>query len=460
MFRRVVIVVTVLILLVSAVRAQEPVTLTYDQLVEGHVKPALPMEFTFAGAQGEAVVVSMTSAEFDTSLELLDPSGSVIAFDDDSGVAANALLQTTLPASGVYTIRAGSYDDQQSGHFHLSLTLAEAAGASPTGAAAYGQTLDGHLTAGGRDRWTFSGTAGERLQISMTSAEFDAYLELYDPAGQQIASNDDFGGGYDSLLEITLPVTGAYTIVARSYSSDASGTYRLALSQVGAADEQQTEEGTGTTLLPLIVEGVLSSSDGDRWVFTGLTGDSIRITMTSADFDAFLELYDPLDRLAVNDDDGAGATDALIETSFTISGEFVIVARAQGSEIGGGAYHLRVEWVSGTPDTTLRRERAARVIQYGETREGVLLPGARDRWTFQGAAGDVVTITLTSSDFDALLELYGPRDEGLDEDDDSAGNSNARITSFRLSESGVFTIVVRAYLESMTGAYLLSLQPG
>lgn len=445
-------------MLVCAVRAQEPVTLVYDQLVEGQVKADEPALWTFMGTGGDSVEISMTSAEFDTYLELLDPNDTLIASNDDDGVALNALLQATLPIDGVYTIIARSYSNQQAGHFHLSLALLATDGLPQVSEIQADQTIDAVLSPGVSDRWAFTGSAGEFVRISMTSVEFDTYLELLDPTGQQIAYDDDSGDGFDALLEVELPTSGVYTILARSYSNSASGAYRLALASDGATDDAL--DGTDTPNLPLTVEGTLTSSEGDRWVFTGITDDTVRITLIAASFDAFLELYDPLDRLVVNNDDGAGGTDAQIETTLSMSGEFVIVARAHGSEIGSGAYRLIVEWLRGTPDTLLRSERAQRIIRYGETIESVLLPGARDLWTFEGVAGDVVTITMSSDDFDSLLELYDPTGAGLDDDDDSAGNSNARITSFQLRDSGTFTIVARAYLESMTGLYTLSLQPG
>jgi subtilisin len=85
-----------------------------------------------------------------------------------------------------------------------------------------------------RDRYSFSGIAGQPIIISQSSTVFDTYLYLYNSSGQLIAENDDISGqNTNSRIPATgtfnLPATGNYTIVASSFNSFTQGRYSLRL---------------------------------------------------------------------------------------------------------------------------------------------------------------------------------------------------------------------------------------
>jgi len=75
-----------------------------------------------------------------------------------------------------------------------------------------------------QDEYTFVGKAGDTVTISMTSADFDTLLVLQSPAGQEIASNDDYARSLNSTIVITLPSNGMYRVLARSFSGQ-GGNY-------------------------------------------------------------------------------------------------------------------------------------------------------------------------------------------------------------------------------------------
>ena len=60
------------------------------------------------------------------------------------------------------------------------------------------------------------------VNLYLNSDDFDAYLELYDPNGQLIASNDDWDG-LNSKITWTLTANGIYTVVAKSWATMAAG---------------------------------------------------------------------------------------------------------------------------------------------------------------------------------------------------------------------------------------------
>ena len=79
-----------------------------------------------------------------------------------------------------------------------------------------------------RDEYSFEGEVGQTLTITMTSEEFDPLLILLGPDGEEIAVNDDYGGTLNSTIVTTLPSSGAYTILAGSYSGQ-GGMYDVAV---------------------------------------------------------------------------------------------------------------------------------------------------------------------------------------------------------------------------------------
>ena len=82
------------------------------------------------------------------------------------------------------------------------------------------------------DLYTFSGRAGQRVQIRLASDRFDTLLSLgrmLDGAFREIASNDDAGEGTDSALDLTLPTDGEYAVRAQALSTGGNGPYRLRL---------------------------------------------------------------------------------------------------------------------------------------------------------------------------------------------------------------------------------------
>ena len=104
-----------------------------------------------------------------------------------------------------------------------------------------GQTLNGSIASSdcelsqGRysDAYTFSGSQGQKIAVSMASNSFDTFLYLTGPNGFQL-ENDDGGDGINSRIPnedgfLALPITGTYTIWATSYDPDSTGAYLLQL---------------------------------------------------------------------------------------------------------------------------------------------------------------------------------------------------------------------------------------
>ena len=80
-------------------------------------------------------------------------------------------------------------------------------------------------------------------------------------------------------------------------------------------------------------------------------------------------------------------------------------------------------------------------------------------WAVRASAGEVLTITMTSSAFDAYLaigRMSGGEFESLDTDDDGAGGTDARIV-FTAPRTGEYLVRANTLSEGETGSYRLSL---
>lgn len=80
-----------------------------------------------------------------------------------------------------------------------------------------------------------------------------------------------------------------------------------------------------------------------------------------------------------------------------------------------------------------------------------------DEYTFEGKAGQRVSILLESSDFDTYLAVFTPNGELWQEHDDiSNNNSNAQIT-VTLPTTGTYRVIVNAYNSQEKGRYTLKI---
>ncbi|HEX6038342.1 hypothetical protein [Longimicrobium sp.] len=193
--------------------------------------------YRFSGRAGQRVRVRMQMEEF-------IPNVAVGTMEDGEFVAiqsseTSGTVTLRLPEDGTYYVQAGAYGEV-TGDYSLTIDDRTNAPAPRTTAVRRGQTVTGALASGdaelddGRlhDAYSYTGRAGERIRISMSSDEFDTFIVLgrmVDGEFQELESNDDAEGGEgtNSVLEVELPDDGRYIIQATSFAADSEGDYRL-----------------------------------------------------------------------------------------------------------------------------------------------------------------------------------------------------------------------------------------
>lgn len=104
--------------------------ITYGTTITGNISDATPaLQYAFYGTINDAVTISMSRADgnLDSLLQLTDANGNVLVTVDDSVSGQDARIERyTLPATGIYYIRATRYsgtdsDSNTAGNFVLVL---------------------------------------------------------------------------------------------------------------------------------------------------------------------------------------------------------------------------------------------------------------------------------------------------------------------------------------------------
>ncbi|MEQ8673607.1 MAG: pre-peptidase C-terminal domain-containing protein [Aggregatilineales bacterium] len=471
--------------------------------------------YTFSANSGDVVNIALESSQFDSYLLLLDSAGNQVTFNDDGGGGLDSLIASfIIPSSGEYTIVASSYGnvrgfDAGTGDYTLALNAGSAievtvTPAPPQGTPTFvptftptpadsGNTIDevvqmgvivpgtvnGQLGDGfgQAHEYTFNGTAGDLVTITLTSEDFDTYLFVfYD--GDTVGVNDDADdislGLNSQIVDLELAFTGEYTIGVSSYDwvqidTNVSGSYTLdfittgdAVVNVPSATPTAIVTPTATAIAPTamptnevyigtlfygdsISNSLTEGATGHVFTFSGVGGDLVTISQTSDTLDSYLILRDANGNEIITNDDGGDGLNSLIEDfELPFSGEYIIVASTfgavRGSIPGIGDYTLTLNSSSsefvGEPTE----------IVVGDVVDAELVRNQpyQDYRLF-AQAGDQIVITLTSFDFDTYLLLFDDNGVELTRDDDSAGDLDSRIGPFEIPADGMYTIQVNSF---------------
>jgi hypothetical protein len=83
-----------------------------------------------------------------------------------------------------------------------------------------------------------------------------------------------------------------------------------------------------------------------------------------------------------------------------------------------------------------------------------------ESYSYAGQAGQLLTISLQSSEFDPYLMMLDPEGEKVAEIDDSIGHGHNIVLSINLAVTGSYTIVVTSFEPGESGSFSLKLSSG
>jgi caspase domain-containing protein len=183
----------------------------------------------------------------------------------------------------------------------------------------------------------------------------------------------------------------------------------------------------------------------DLWAFSIAERTEMTVTASSDDFDTVLDVFGKKEILATNDDsDGTNS-----ELTVTLDpGDYGAVVYSYGGR-ATGSYEIRTSVAGGGPSSD--GVQTSRLVSGPTLQDGSYF----EDWSINGAAGDEITVTLRSDDFDTYLMVL--RDgEIIASDDDGAGGTDSQITLV-LPAQGAYVVRANSYGSGVTGAYTISM---
>lgn len=293
------------------------------------------------------------------------------------------------------------------------------------------------------------------------------------------------------------------TLAIRTYAAAAAAAVVLVAAASPAVAQKKDSSGGkqhGATLtaieqmqfpaigLAQTINGTLTTSDllrsddtyADGFSYNGRANEVITITMRSSDLDAWLVIDDPNSQFMQYDDDGAGGNDARLTVTLPHDGRYIILANTVVPGVTGSYSLVVVSGGSPTASATSSSTAAPNglslaqiahlplpAITMGQTINGTLTTSDilrsdntyADGFYYDGRAGEQLTITLRSDDFDAWLVLDDPNGPMFEHDDDSAGGTDSRLT-VTLPHDGRYVILANVVQSGKTGSYTLTLSRG
>lgn len=195
----------------------------------------------------------------------------------------------------------------------------------------------------------------------------------------------------------------------------------------------------------------------DLYSFEGKEGQQLTIEMISDDIDSYLILLNSSNRELAQDDDSGGDRNAQIRITLPEDGIYKLLANSY--EAGeSGNYRLRI--VATSPLLRSLFDRQGSILRENgilDSSDLVLESDGSlyDEYTFEGQAGQEVTVRLESSEFDPYVVLFGPNGNVVAENDDLSDSNQNSFVSVVLPEDGSYRVLVNAYDRKGRGNYVL-----
>lgn len=469
--------------------------ITYGRTLGGIISNSNPtVRFQFRALAGDTITITMDAinGDLDPYILLVDSSGLTLAENDNSLDTVNSRLSFTLTNNGTYFIiatRRGGEQGITAGNFLLSLSSDAPPREVPTVTAVrpseyaglpsiqYGQTLTGEITDEAfRNFYIFQGTAGENVRITMTRAEgsqLDPFLILLDKDRIPLTENDDLADGVqDSQITFQLPESGFYAIVTTRYEQETgqtSGAFDLSLESLGTLAIAPGESVLDNLPATRLTTGDIPTGNFSNTNFAGFytfsaAADTLidfTIALDSSDIATVILTDSQLNPIAVSN------TGTLLAVEAPTSDDYIVIVAPKngpGFAVTTG-YTVAVnistrEIVVTTPEANATEAPndfqvdpltdLPITIAYGTSERGSISANQNQRrYVFQGRAGDIVEISMTSVGaqlLDTYITLLDPTGEVVGENDDiNPGINRNSFLIATLPDDGQYTIIATRY---------------
>jgi hypothetical protein len=447
--------------------------------------------FSFTTNRSGPIQVSVSKevgSNLDTIVSILDASGNVFEFNDDSNGTTNSTVVFQGDNNTLYYIRVSGYGGT-TGQFDISVTdltptVAETDGtgtdlthATDLTFVANSASFQGNISsAGDQDFFSITASSSGVLTISLAaeaSSGLDTYLYLYNSDKVLILEDDDSGSGLNSSISINVLTGQTYYLQASGFGSS-TGAYTISAS-ISAADDHANQAGESATRMVVSSTNAVSntagtinpSTDNDVFLFKATADGSITINVTptnNSTLNSYLFVYDSTGNILLDYNDGNSSTDSASIINLQVVRDEVYYFMVSGAEGTTGAYNISITPVTdivgntialatnlpvsttSTANTTVGTVNGS-IGSNGDVDFYKVAIGADGRYAFRASANP------TSNGLDTTIAVYSEDGQLMGENDDASASSLNSSLSLNLTAGEIVYVRVAGYGES-TGDYI------
>ncbi len=423
------------------------ITITVSTELTGTITPggaAVPIiisrvgqnaRYTFTGTAGQTISLGVTSVTITSlNVSILKPDGTILVAPAPFTTSGGAIDSQVLPTAGTYTMLV-----DPSGAYTGNVTLTLYNTPDVTGTITIdGATVSPTLTVPGqRARYTFSGTAGQWVNLGLTAVTINSSaVSMLKPDGTTFVSTSigTSGGSLDPMT--ALPTTGTYTIVVDPVGL-ATGSITLTL----------TSPLTGTITLDgaSVPLSLTKAGRTARYTFSGTSGQWLSLGLTSVTISSStISLLRPDGTTLASTTVGTSGGGLEPPNTLPTTGTYTIVIDPVGLATGS----ITLSLMSYLSDT---------LTLNGTATTTTLTPiGRNARYTFTGTAGQWISLGLTAVTIpSSTVTLWKP--DGTQLTATTVGTSGGSLdVPTALPTTGTYTVTVNPAVQ-YTGTITLTL---
>lgn len=205
---------------------------TDAEVIIGHLSDDI-VSIEFEGEEGQYVIISVESDDFDTVATVYDEDFFEIAYNDDSlGQRNSRIGPLLLPYSGEYTLEVGqSYyveDEISDGEFVVAIEFVSVISLDSDEPIAFELNPETPAL-----YYELSVEAGDSYNITVDSdGSLDTVMQVLSSDGYEIAYDDDSGSGFDAEFNnLIFETSQTYILVVSNFDESVSGEGTLMISR-------------------------------------------------------------------------------------------------------------------------------------------------------------------------------------------------------------------------------------
>jgi YD repeat-containing protein len=389
--------------------------------------------YTFTGTAGQTVSLQLSSVTMSSGVvSIVKPDGTDLVAPTSFGTGGVVLDTQILPTTGTYAVFVNPASTYTGNATLTVYNTADVTGTITIDGAAV--TTPALTVPGRRARYTFTGTAGQRVNLGLSSVTItSSTVSMLKPDGTTLVSTAIGTGGGSLDPTTTLPTTGTYTIVVDP-GSTYTGSMTLTLS--AALSGSITLDGAAA---PLSLTRIGQTA---RYTFSGTSGQWVSLGLTSVTLtNVTVTLLKPDGTTLASTNVGTGGGGLEPSSTLPTTGTYTLVVDPSGIYTGNITLTL-MSYLTGTLN-----------LDGTATTASIATVGQNALYTFSGTAGQWVSVGFTAVTIPfANVTLYKP--DGTYLTATSVGTAGGYLDlSAALPTTGTYTLAVNpsgAYTGTMT----------